>query len=84
MGTGLLSQFMLMAITAENLHTRSDGRSSAVKVLGREAAIIIAPEGRHHHPLNLLNLLNPLNLYAGRPPLVLRTTFPPASGGTIG
>ena len=32
------------------------GRSPVVKVLGREAAIIIAPEGRHH------NLLNPLNL----------------------
>ena len=34
------------------------GRSPAVKVLGRKAAIIIAPEGRHHNPLNLLNPLN--------------------------
>ena len=38
MGAGLLSQFMFMAITAENLYTRPYGRSPAVKVLGREAA----------------------------------------------
>ena len=53
MGAGLLSQFVFMAVTPENLHNRPYGRSPTVKVLGRKAAIIIAPEGRHHNPLNL-------------------------------
>ena len=61
MGAGLLSQFVFMAVTPENLHNRPYGRSPTVKVLGRKAAIIIAPEGRYHNPLNPLNLLNPLN-----------------------
>ena len=31
-------------------YNRPYGRSPVVKILGREAAIIIAPEGRHHNP----------------------------------
>ena len=69
------------------------GRSPVVKVLGREAAIIIAPEGRHHNLLNPLNLLNLLNLGREAAPLGDTTTLsgeaavkpknPPAAGRSI-
>ena len=65
---------MFMVVTPENLHNRPYGRSPAIKVLGRKAAIITAPEGRHHNPLNLLN---PLNLGRKAAPLGVTTTLGP-------
>ena len=53
----------------EEPYSRPYGRSPVVKVLGRKAAIIIAPEGRQHNPrperpsnLRTLRPTGPVNL----------------------